>query len=275
MTTYMFPGQGSQVKGMGSDLFSRFPEEVRQADEILGYSIENLCVNDPQEQLNHTQYTQPALFMIEAFAWLARDQSVKADFCIGHSLGEYSALYAAGCFNLVTGLTLVKKRGELMAKARGGAMLAVINLSPERILTMIQGINGIDIANYNSSKQIVLSGPPADINRASEILSKEALMCVPLPVAGAFHSRYMQDAANEFKLFLNDFSFSEPKIPVISNATVEPYSQETLKDLLVRQVSHPVRWSDTIRYLRGQGESQFVEMGPGNVLTRLMAQNPA
>lgn len=275
MTTYMFPGQGSQIKGMGVDLFSQFPEEIKRANEILGYSIEELCVNDPKQQLMQTQYTQPALFIVEALSFLSKRSEIRPDYCIGHSLGEYAALFAAGCFDFSTGLKLVQKRGELMAQASGGGMLAVVNLSIERIKELLQanGINSIDFANYNSSKQIVLSGPAEDISKANEVLSKEALICVPLKVTGAFHSRYMQPAADAFEQFLSQFEFANPQIEVIANATVLPYTDKTIKSYLVKQISSSVRWSEIIGYLKSKGQLEFIEVGPGNVLTRLMAQN--
>ncbi len=271
----MFPGQGSQTKGMGIELFSYFPEQIKQADEILGYSVKELCLDDPQQQLNNTEYTQPALYIVEALSFLARiSEEPLPNYLIGHSLGEYAALFAAGAFDFETGLKLVKKRGELMAKASGGGMLAVIDLAEDRIKSLLQtnGLDSIDFANFNSPKQIVLSGPAADIAKANEILAQEALMCVPLKVSGAFHSRYMQSAADEFKQFVEAFQFSPLQIEVIANITAEPYINESAKENLVKQMTHPVLWTDTIRYLKNQGESIFIEVGPGNVLTRLNAQ---
>lgn len=276
MTVYMFPGQGAQCKGMGADFFSKYAKETSIANEILGYDVADLCNNDPENKLSNTQYTQPALFIVEALTFLEKQHSYeKPDYCIGHSLGEYSALFASGALSFDTGLQLVKKRGELMAQASGGSMLAVINLSSDRIEQILNGnnINTIDIANHNSPKQIVISGPQGDIQRANQLLSDEAMMCVPLNVSGAFHSRYMQDAANQFKQFINQFSFNSFNTKVIANSNVECYIQNSIIDNLVNQVTTPVRWCETISYLKGQGESEFIEIGPGNVLTRLMAQN--
>ncbi len=275
MTIYMFPGQGSQIKGMGIELFSRFPEEIKQADEILGYSIKELCLDDPKQQLSNTEYTQPALYVIETLSFLARAaEEPPPQYLIGHSLGEYAALFAAGAFDFVTGLKLVQKRGELMAQASGGGMLAVINLPEERIKFLLRanGLDSIDFANFNSPKQIVLSGLAADIAKANELLANEALMCVPLKVSGAFHSRYMQAAAGEFAKFMAPFEFSPLKAKVIANVTAELYSDNLIKENLVKQISHPVRWTETIRYLKNKGETVFIEVGPGNVLTRLVTQ---
>ncbi|WP_454783921.1 ACP S-malonyltransferase [Legionella sp. WA2024007413] len=275
MTTYMFPGQGSQAKGMGIELFSHFPEQIKQADDILGYSIKDLCLNDPKQQLGNTEYTQPALYIVEALSFLARAaEEPLPQYLIGHSLGEYAALFAAGAFDFVTGLKLVQKRGELMAKASGGGMLAVINLPEDRIkfLLRVNGLDSVDFANFNSPKQIVLSGLAADIAKANELLASEALMCVPLKVSGAFHSRYMQGAADEFAQFIAPFEFAPLKTQVIANVTAEPYSDKMIKDNLVKQIVHPVRWTETVRYLKNQGETVFIEVGPGKVLTRLVTQ---
>ncbi|CEG56114.1 ACP S-malonyltransferase [Legionella fallonii] len=273
MTTFMFPGQGAQKKGMGEHLFNEFSQKTQQANDILGYSIQELCLADPQEQLGNTQYTQPALYVIEALSFLNHINSTPPPtYCIGHSLGEYSALFAAGVFDFETGLRLIKKRGELMAQSTGGSMLAVVGLPLERLaeLLKLHHLESIDYANLNSPKQTVLSGPSADIAKAKEILSTEAKMCVTLPVSGAFHSRYMQDAAHEFGQFIKQFEFKAPDITVIANATVQPYNAENIKENLIRQIDQSVRWSETINYLHQQGETEFIEIGPGNVLTRLL-----
>jgi malonyl CoA-acyl carrier protein transacylase len=271
----MFPGQGSQIKGMGIELFSHFSEQIKQVDDVLGYSIKELCLEDPREQLGNTEYTQPALYVIEALSYLARAAEEPAPkYLIGHSLGEYAALFAAGAFDFITGLKLVQKRGELMAQASGGGMLAVINLPEERIkfLLRVNGLDSIDFANFNSPKQIVLSGPAMDIIKANEILATEALMCVPLKVSGAFHSRYMQPAADEFAKFIAPFEFSPLKNQVLANVTAQSYTDNAIKENLVNQITHPVRWTEIIRSLKNQGETVFIEVGPGKVLTRLITQ---
>ncbi len=273
MATFMFPGQGAQKKGMGESLFDKFSQKTQQANDILGYSIQELCISDPREQLNNTQYTQPALYVIETLSFLEYiNSAAPPTYCIGHSLGEYSALFAAEVFDFETGLRLIKKRGELMAKSTEGSMLAVINLPLERLIALLQlhHLDTIDCANLNSPKQTVLSGPANDIAQAKQVLSTEAKKCIILPVSGAFHSRYMHDAAQEFAEFIVPFEFKAPSIPVIANISVQPYSAENIKENLVTQIDHPVRWSETINYLHQQGETEFIEIGPGNVLTRLL-----
>lgn len=276
MAVFMFPGQGSQVKGMGEELFSQFPDWVKLADEILGYSIKELCLDDPETRLANTAFTQPALFIVEVLALeLKKAESIKPTYYIGHSLGEYAALYAANAFDFATGLQLVQKRGELMAEAHSGGMLAVLNLPQERIICLLEGegLNSIDIANYNSKDQIVLSGPAADIAKAKTILSKETKLCILLNTSGAFHSRYMKDAAKIFEQFINQFEFLPLQTEVISNLTAKPYANSYIKENLVKQIFSSVHWSETIKYLKDKGETEFVEIGPGNVLTRLMRQN--
>lgn len=276
MTTYMFPGQGSQIKGMGSEIFSEFHNVCNEINDLLGYNLEALCLHDSEGLLANTAYTQPALYVVECLTYLQKKASgVDPSCCIGHSVGEYSALFASGFFDFITGLKLVKKRGELMSKVDGGGMLAVINLPADSIVSLLEenNIDSIDVANFNSKNQIVLSGPAEEISRANDILSKDALMCVPLRVSGAFHSRYMMESAREFSGFLQDIEFQHGFIKVISNATVSTYTVDTVKDYLVKQITMPVRWSDTISYLKQLGETDFVEIGPGNILSRLMSQN--
>jgi len=272
---FVFPGQGSQKKGMGENLFDLFPEITNKADNILDYSIKELCLEDPQNVLNQTQYTQPALYIVNALMYFKKVEgsSEKPDYMAGHSLGEYSALLAAGAFDFETGLRLVQKRGEIMSRATGGGMAAVIGLNREKIREVLEekGLEGIDIANYNSPFQTVISGPKEDIEQAKGIFEKAgAKLYIPLKVSGAFHSRYMEDAKTEFEQFLEDFEFSELSIPVISNVEARPYKREKIKQLLADQINHSVKWTEGIRYLMGKGVEEFEEIGPGRVLTGLI-----
>lgn len=271
---YLFPGQGSQKVGMGEGLFERFPEQVAIADAELGYSIQELCLRDPGQQLNQTQYTQPALFVVSALTYLARlaDTGEQPDAVAGHSLGEYNALFAAGVFDFATGVKLVKRRAELMSQASGGAMAAVIGLSVEQIRAALDGagLTGIDIANYNSLAQTVISGPEADIVAAQPVIEAAgSKMFVRLAVSAAFHSRYMAAAEKEFACFLEGFEFAEPKVPVYSNVTAAPHQPGEIKGLLARQITHSVRWVETMEALLALPEPEFLELGPGNVLTGL------
>ncbi|MBP2630948.1 MAG: PfaD family protein [Firmicutes bacterium] len=276
MSVYIFPGQGSQSKGMGGSFFDEFKELVSQADEILGYSIKELCMNDQNLNLSQTQYTQPALYTVNALSYLKKIQENerKPDFVAGHSLGEYNALFAAGAFDFGTGLKLVKKRGELMSHAIGGGMAAIIGLNEEQIIDVLKenNLQSIDLANFNSQTQIVISGLKADIVKAQTIFEKikDVQLFIVLKTSGAFHSRYMKESQEEFTVFLNDFTFSNLTIPVISNVHARPYKQSDVKNNLIEQITHPVKWSESIQYLMGVGETEFSEIGPGNVLTGLV-----
>jgi malonyl CoA-acyl carrier protein transacylase len=272
---YVFPGQGSQKLGMGADLFPRFPAQVALANAELGWSIEELCLRDPQSRLNQTQFTQPALFLISALSFLNHiiEKGTLPHFAAGHSLGEYAALFAAGVFDLPTALRLVKKRGELMGEARNGAMAAVVGIGVKQIQDILAGsaLTGIDIANLNSPLQTVISGPESEIDAAqSPMESGGAQLYRKLPVSAAFHSRYMRAAGDQFRAFLETVSFRPPRFPVISNVTAEPYTLPTVNDLLSRQITEPVRWTETILWLLQRPAPEFSEIGPGNVLTGLI-----
>jgi trans-AT polyketide synthase, acyltransferase and oxidoreductase domains len=274
MKTYVFPGQGSQKKGMGKALFDEFTDLTKKADEILAYSIKDLCLNDPQNLLGKTNYTQPALYTVNALTWLKKISSEeKPDFLAGHSLGEYNALFAAGAFDFETGLKLVQERSRLMSLAQGGAMAAVIGMDEPTIDKIIKEnqFSGISIANYNSQNQIVISGLREEIEKAKAVFEKaEAQLYVILPVSGAFHTRFMQKAREEFAGFLENFHFNPIEIPVISNVTAREYEKEKIRELLCEQIISPVKWTDSIIYLMGKGEMTFEEVGPGKVLHNLI-----
>ena len=274
LTAYVFPGQGSQVVGMGGDLFDEFADLTAKADQILGYSIKDLCLNDPNQCIGQTQFTQPALYVVNALSYLKKVQEtgIIPDYVAGHSLGEYNALFAAGAFDFETGLKLVKKRGELMSQAFGGGMAAVIGFTKDQVQQVLtdNGLTGIDIANYNSNGQIVIAGLKEDIVNAQPIFEAAGVrVYIMLKVSGAFHSRYMAIAEQSFADYLNTFAFSPMRIPVISNIHAQPYKQEEAKQNLVKQLTHQVNWFDSMRYLLSLGEIEIAEVGPGNVLTKL------
>lgn len=277
MKTFVFPGQGSQKKGMGKGLFDEFKDETAKADKILGYSVKELCLNDPDNQLGFTQFTQPALYIVNALTWLKviADGGGKPDYVAGHSLGEYNALFASGAFSFETGVELVKKRGELMSLATGGGMGAIIGLNEDEVNTILKdnGFSEVAVANYNSPFQLVISGPKAEIDRATPIFkASKARAFIPLKVSAAFHSPFMESAKMEFAKFLEQFEFSELTIPVISNISARPYKQEDLKNNIIEQITHSVKWTDSIRYLMGKGGMAFEEIGPGSVLKSLIAK---
>ena len=277
---FLFPGQGSQSTGMGTDVFSRFPDLVEQANTELGYSLSNICLEDSHEQLGQTQFTQPALYLV---SFLEAKMKIEDDghspaLAAGHSVGEFAALATAGCLSFIDGLRIVAKRGEIMSKVSGGGMAAVIGLNAEIIQSTVEGSGAdrIDLANFNSPGQIVLSGPANQIQSIlSPLKDAGARMVVPLKVSGAFHSRMMEGPAREFGSFLEGFTFSSPNFPVYSNVEALPYENgDCIAPLLVRQIHSSVLWSDTIMQMRKDGAEEFIECGPGNVLTKLLRQIP-
>ncbi|MDI6516698.1 ACP S-malonyltransferase [Streptomyces coelicoflavus] len=276
MKVYGFPGQGSQQRGMGKELFTRYPRETAIADRVLGYSIEELCVHDPERRLGRTEYTQPALYVVSALTHLDRlaQDAEPADYLIGHSLGEYAALFAAGVFDFETGLRLVQRRGALMAAAGGGGMAAVVGCDETTVLRVLadSGIDELDLANYNAPDQFVLSGPAERVDAARDAFESAGVRAVRLNVSAPFHSRHMRGTATEFARFLDGFTLRDPAVPVLANVDAQPYAPGTVKATLTAQIASPVRWTDTVRRLMGHGDFEFVELGPGRVLTNLVAK---
>jgi trans-AT polyketide synthase/acyltransferase/oxidoreductase domain-containing protein len=277
MAVFLFPGQGAQQKGMGGELFERFPRYTAIADRVLGYSIQELCLADPGRKLSQTQYTQPALFTVNALSYLRtlEDGSPRPSYAAGHSLGEYNALLAAEVFDFETGLRLVKKRGELMSRAAKGGMAAVFGLSEAAILDALRqnGLTQVYIANFNTPSQLVISGAVAEVQKAQPIFEGlPGVKFVPLNVSGAFHSPLMAEAREEFARFLSQFPLRRPTLPVLSNVTARPYEDTGVAQRLADQITSSVQWTNTIRYLMGAGETEFKEIGPGQILTRLVKQ---
>jgi malonyl CoA-acyl carrier protein transacylase len=263
---------------MGAALFDRFPEWTAAADAVLGYSIRELCMDDPRGELGQTQFTQPALFVVNAMTYRARleDGGAVPGFVAGHSLGEYNALVAAGAFDFATGLAMVKRRGALMGQVRGGGMAAVIGLEPQRIqeiLAETEAGRRLDVANFNSFDQTVIAGPTADLAEVKPRFEAAGVRAyIPLKVSAPFHSRYMKDAQAEFTAFLEGFTLAQPAIPVVANATGAPYPPDAARDTLARQIGSAVRWLDSMIFLLDRGVTDFEEVGPGSVLTKLVAQ---
>ncbi|MBL8149459.1 MAG: ACP S-malonyltransferase [Blastocatellia bacterium] len=262
---------------MGKQLFELFPEITSKADAILGYSIRELCVEDPYNKLSQTDYTQPAIFVVSVLSYLKHlsEGASLPDYFAGHSLGEYTALFAAGVFDFETGLKLVQKRGALMNAASGGGMAAIIQLERAGIDSVIEKhqLKSIDIANFNAPKQTVIAGPLDELNRAKKYFEDAGATFIQLNVSAPFHSRYMEPARVEFAKFIEKFDFNSPKVPVISNVYASPYlaSASDIKATLAKQITSPVRWVETIWYLMRVGVSDsFKELGPGEVLTKLV-----
>jgi len=272
MKCVMFTGQGAQYKGMGKDLFRLFPKKTNRASEILGYDIAELCMFDKERKLGQTQFTQPALYVVNAFNFY-ENKPRKVDYYVGHSLGEYNALLAANAFDFETGLKLVQKRGELMAAASGGGMAAVLGVTIEQVVQHLskEGFGGIDIANYNTPSQTVISGTKEDIKRVVDSFKKYDIKCIPLFVSAPFHSRYMKSASLEFINYLEGFSFSELDVPVIANNTAKPYVFKSIKETLSDQICNSVKWTESIGLLLDNGVTEFEEIG-GGILTKMVTE---
>lgn len=258
---------------MGAGLFDRFPDLTAQADEILGYSIAALCATDDDSKLTQTQFTQPALFVVNALTARAQaeDRGETPDFVAGHSVGEYNALEYADVISFEDGLRLVQKRGALMSTAPKGTMAAIVGLTSSRVAAVLQkaGLDSIDLANFNSDTQTIIAGQPDDLEKAQPVFEKNQAMYIPLNVSGAFHSRYMAPVQDEFAEFLNGFQFNQGRMPVIANVDALPYQPDQAASVLARQLTSTVKWHDSIVYLLDAGVTDFFEAGPGDVLSKL------
>lgn len=275
---WVFPGQGSQKVGMAAAVLE-LPgagERFAAASELLGRDLLAICAGEAEGELsdlNDTRNTQPALFVIESLLVDAlRAQGRTADVVAGHSLGELVALYAAGVFDVRTGLQLMKTRSELMAGAGGGAMTAVMGFDRGELEQLVAAREGVVIANDNSSAQVVLSGTPEAVAAvSSQLTCKRA---IPLAVSGAFHSPFMAPAADAFATALEAVPFADAVIPVLSNTDPSPEtSAAVLKARLRNQMTTGVRWRETMERLKADGIDTAAEIGPGNVLSGLIKRS--
>lgn len=279
---FIFPGQGSQYVGMGKELaleFAEVRELFAQADEILGFSITKLAFEGPEEALRQTSNTQPALLATSMACYrVLLAQGIEPDYLAGHSLGEYSALVAAKSLAYRQGIELVRQRGLLMEEAYPsgqGGMVAILGLTIEQveeICSQARNWGFVQVANYNCPGQVVISGENKALDQASK-LAKEAgaRRVISLDVSGPFHSQLMKAAGEKLATILETVEIADPQIPVIANVNAEPLlTRGEVKQALIKQISHSVRWEETINKLFELGVRTFVEVGPGKVLSGLV-----
>ncbi len=279
-TVFLYPGQGSQSVGMGISIFETFDEARKifeKAAELAGYDILSLCREGPIEKLSRTLYTQPALYTVEAaITDVLKAKEVIPSTVAGHSLGEFSAWYAAGVYSFEDGFLLVSERGRLMDSADPegkGTMSAVIGLNKEIVCEVCESVDGIVVvANYNSPQQIVISGERMAVIQAGEMLIKRgAKHVIPLKVSGAFHSPMMESIKDKFASVVEKISVTDAEIPVYSNVSASPVTEAVeIRKSMINQLTSPVRWTETIYNIVGDGVEKAYGVGPGNVLAGLV-----
>ncbi len=277
---FMFSGQGSQYVGMGKELYENYPEAkevLDKADEIMDFDLKDMIFNGPEEDLNNTKNTQPAIYTVSAMVKaVLNEKGITASAAAGHSLGEYSALYAAGVLSFADGLKLVRRRGELMDQADPegkGTMAAVIGLEDTAVEEICSEVDGIcEVANYNSPGQVVISGEVEAVEAAEKILDeKGAKRVIQLSVSGAFHSPLMDPAKEELKKAIDEVEFNDAELPLVANVTADYVeNSREIKEALIDQLNNSVRWVESINRFKEDGYENFIEVGPGRVLKGLM-----
>lgn len=274
---FVFPGQGSQSVGMGSDVYNNFDVAKNVfdcADKTLNRSISKICFEGPEEELKKTVNTQPAILTVSiALLEVLKSQTgLTPSFVAGHSLGEYAALYEAGVLSMTDAFPLIQKRAEAMDKVHGGKMAAVLGLSDEKVKEILDSVNSgyVDAANYNCIGQVVITGEEKAIEDASKLLIEAgAKRVIPLAVSGAFHSKLMKGASEEYEKSIENYTINDAKIPVVTNVDAQ-ITTSNFKRKMIEQIYSPVYWTQSVLKMIDEGVDTFIEIGNGKVLTGLI-----
>lgn len=276
---FLFPGQGSQAVGMGKDLYDNFENAKNvfdTADKVLSKNISTMCFEGPEDSLKQTINTQPSIvtMSIAAMEALKSELDITPSYTAGHSLGEYCAMYTSGVMSLENTLKAIQKRADLMSATKGGSMAAVLNASEEQLKAGLEEgskVGYVDVANYNSPAQVVITGAEDAVKAASDYMVANGVRrVVPLAVSGAFHSKFMENAGKEFAEFVSNLDLNNASIPVITNVDAEiTTNSEDFRVKMPKQIYSSVHWTQTIEKMIAEGVDTFVEIGPGKVLAGL------
>jgi [acyl-carrier-protein] S-malonyltransferase len=280
----IFPGQGSQSVGMGADLYKQFPaaqDIFTKIDKIAGRELSKLCFAGPVEELKRTINTQPTILATSIAIWEAyvKAGGPQPAFVAGHSLGEFSALYAAGVLSLESVIKLVEKRAQLMEACPPGAMSAILGMKFEKLNELCKSVSDassdekkvVMVANFNTEEQLVISGDPESVVNVGTQAKAAAAKVIPLAVGGAFHSPLMSEAAKEFSDELSKYNFADAHFPVVQNVTAIAHGNGTIiQNTLQKQMTSSVLWYDTIKFMLKEGVTHFVEIGPGKALSGMV-----